>query len=277
MLEGRVDHRAVRAALAAAARRTRDLAAGITDGARPTAGLAWTLGETAAHIVVGARAFADSLAGDLDGWCPRRSATPGGAGRLRTVMASTLAAEPECDRLVLGRLIVDSVDHFLAVSARLSPDHVVATPWYGAGTSLTLRAVTSLLLGEQLVHGRDLAVTLHRPWPISSRDALLVVPAITAMMPRTVRVERTRHLDLTVAIHLRGGPAFAVRVVRGSVGLSPLAARRPDCHLWVRPVAFLLVGYGRITPLAAMAGGGAVAYGRRPWLGLRLRSLFHDP
>lgn len=227
--------------------------------------------------MVGARAFTDSVTGDLAGWRPHVPEIPGFSDRLRAVVASTLAAEPERDRLVLARLIVDAVDHFLAVSARLSPDHLLPTPWYGEDATLTLRAATSLLLGELLVHGRDLAVTLRRPWPVSSGEALLVVPAIRAMMPRAVDVERTRDLDLTVAIHLWGGPAFTVRVVRGGVELGPLGARRPDCHLRFRPVAFLLVVYGRIPPWAAVARGGAVAYGRRPWLGLRFRSLFHDP
>jgi hypothetical protein len=276
-LEVTVDHAEARAALAAAARRSRDLVAGIVGGGRPTSGLAWSLSETAAHMVVGARAFADSLTGDLAVWEAHLPATPEFADRLRAVTGSTLAAEPERDTGVLAGRLVDAVERFLGVSAGLPPDHAVATPWYGRHATLSLRTATSLLLGEQLVHGRDLAVTLRRPWPVSAREALLVVPAITAMMPRAVRAERTRDLDVTVAFHLRGGPGFAVRLVRGTARLEPLGARRPDCHLRFDPVAYVLVGYGRITPWAAVARGGAVAYGRRPWVGFRFKSFFHDP
>jgi hypothetical protein len=272
-----VDHREVRSALAAAARRTRDLLDGIGAGGRPASGLAWTLAETAAHMVVGPRALADSLRGDLARWEAHIPAIPGFADRLPAVTASTLTAVPERDPAVLGRLLVDAVDRFLAVSGGLPHDHVLATPWYGDTATLSLGAATSLLLGEQVVHGRDLATSLRRPWPIRRREALLVVPAITAMMPRVVREERTRDLDLTFAFHLRGDPGFAVRVVRGTARVEPLALRRPDCHLWFDPAVFLLVAYGRLTTWAAVARGGVVAYGRRPWLGFRFKSYFHDP
>jgi hypothetical protein len=43
------------------------------------------------------------------------------------------------------------------------------------------------------------------------------------------------------------------------------------------PVAFLLVGYGRISPWAAVVRGGGMAYGRRPWLGVRFKDLLFDP
>ncbi len=43
------------------------------------------------------------------------------------------------------------------------------------------------------------------------------------------------------------------------------------------PAAFLLVGYGRMPLVRALLRGGILAWGRRPWLGLRLMDLFFQP
>jgi hypothetical protein len=271
------DGERTRAALAAAAVRAEDLIGGIDAPGRATDRLSWTLAETAAHMVVGLRAFGDSLRGDMDGWNAHLSDLPEFHLRLAAMTASTLAAVPEREPAALARLHREAVGGFLRASEGLPADHLVATPWYGDGASLRLDAATALLLGEQLIHGRDLAVSLRRPWPISRAEALLVVPAATTMMPRAVRPEATRDLDLTFAFHLRGGTGFAMRVLHGAALREPLGQRRADCHISFDPLAFLLVGYGRMSPWAAVARGGALAYGRRPWLAFQFKQLFHNP
>lgn len=278
-MQGGIDHRQARSALGAAAARSAALIGSIDDGGRPTAGLTWSLAETAAHMVMGLRAYADSVRGDLEPW-RRYLPTAGDGGfrdRLVAVTASGLDAVPERDPATLGRLLVEAAEGFLAASEGLPPEHLVLTPWYGDGDALSLGDATALLLGEQLIHGRDLATTLRRPWPIRRGEALMVVVAAVAMMPRAVNPAVIGDVDLTFAFHIRGGRGFAVRVSRGSAASEPLGTRRADCHLWFDPVAFLLVGYGRISPLRAVARGGALASGRRPWLAFRFKNLFFDP
>jgi hypothetical protein len=267
----------VRAALADAANRATGVIASIDAPTRGTEGLTWSLAETAAHMVVGLRAYADSVRGTLDGWHPHIPATDVFAQRLARMTASSLDAVPERDPATLARLLGEAAAHYLSVTAGLPADHPVETPWYGDGATLPLDVATALLLGEQLVHGHDLATTLRRPWPITRAQARLVLPAAKAMLPRAVRADTTRELDLTYAIHVRGCEGFTVRVVRGTAAVAPLDGRRADCHLLFDPVAFLLVGYGRLSPWAAILRGKAVAYGRRPWLGTRFKTLFVNP
>jgi len=266
-----------RAALASAASRAAELIRGIDTPGRTTRGLSWTLSETAAHMVVGLRANADSLRGELDAWAPYVSDRAEFHDRLTAMTATTLDAVPEREPAVLGRLVAEAADRFLSAGQGLPDDHVVSTPWYGEGDGLRLDSTTALLLGELLIHGRDLAITVGRPWPISREEALLVAPAAVTMMPRAVRADATRDLDLTYAFHLRGGRGFAIRVVCGEAVSEPLGARRADCHISFDPLTFLLVGYGRMSPWAAAARGTALAYGRRPWLAFRFKQLFHDP
>ena len=267
----------VRSALADAANRASALIASIDAPTRGTDRLTWTLAETAAHMVVGLRGYAGSVRGTLDIWQSHIPATDVFADRLAGMTASSLEAVPERDPATLARLLSEAAADYLSVTAGLPADHPVETPWYGDGATLRLDAATALLLGEQLIHGHDLATTLRRPWPITGTQAAMVLPAAKAMLPRAVRADATRDLDLTYAIHVRGCDGFTVRVVRGTASVEPLDGRRADCHLSFDPVAFMLVGYGRISPWAAILRGQALAYGRRPWLGTRFKKLFVNP
>ena len=271
------DLEAVRGALADAANRAAVLIASIDAPTRGTDRLTWNLAETAAHMVVGLRGYASSVRGTLDVWTGHIPATDVFAERLAGMTASSLDAVPEREPATLARLLGEAADDYLSVTAGLPDDHPVETPWYGEGATLRLDEATALLLGEQLIHGHDLATTLRRPWPITGAQAAMVLPAAKAMLPRAVRADTTRDLDLTYAIHLRGCDGFTCRIVRGTATVEPLDGRRADCHLNFDPVAFMLVGYGRISPWAAILRGQAVAYGRRPWLGTRFKKLFVNP
>ena len=52
---------------------------------------------------------------------------------------------------------------------------------------------------------------------------------------------------------------------------------RPDCVITADPVAFLLVGYGRVGQSGRIWRGKLRAGGRRPWLALRFSSLLIRP
>jgi hypothetical protein len=266
----------LRAALADAAGRSSALIASIDAPTRATDRLTWNLAETAAHMVVGLRGYASSVRGTVDVWQRHIPDSAVFAERLAGMTASTLEAVPERDPATLARLLGEAATDYLSATSGLPADLPIEAPWYGDGATLPLAAATALLLGEQLIHGRDLAVSLRRPWPITRAQGRLVLPAAKAMLPRAVRPDTTRDLDLTYAIHVRGCDGFSVRILRGTAAVEPLG-RRADCHLSFDPVAFLLVGYGRISPWTAILRGQAVAYGRRPWLGTRFKTLFVNP
>ncbi|HEY2702198.1 MAG TPA: maleylpyruvate isomerase N-terminal domain-containing protein [Candidatus Dormibacteraeota bacterium] len=272
-----VDHAGARAALAELTPRTAALISGITTPARRVTGLEWTLAETAAHVVIGLRGYTDSLQGDIARWTHHIPESPGFRERLTGLTSSSLAEEPSRDPAVLGRRLVDAVDAFLEASAGRSPDQPVPTPWYAPGASLPLGAATCLLLGEQVIHGWDMARTLGRPWQVSREHALLMVGVITTMMPLAVDPEAARGVRAVYALHVRGGPGFVLRIDGGRAVIEPLGAQRIDCHLSGDPVSLAMVGYGRIGQWRAIARGGLLAWGRRPWLGLRMRGFFFNP
>lgn len=270
------DHAAARTALARVAGRTRGLFAGLAE-TEVMADSQWTVGDVGAHLLIALRGFTDAVSGDGDRWAGLSPQDGSFHDRLAAFNARTIAGEPPRDLAALGASMVQASQDFLAASEGRSPDEQVPTPWYGDGASLSVSAATCLLLAEQVVHGYDIARRVGAAWPMSRSDACLVFHAVAAMMPMVVDVEAARGVSASFDIRLRGGQRFVVRVDDGTARVEPPGPQPVDCRLWVDPVAFLLVGYGRVSQWRAIARGQLVTWGRRPWWGLRLKGLFSNP
>lgn len=264
--------------LAAAGRRTADLIGSVPDPSVAVRGSEWSVGEVGAHLAVAMQGFTETVTGDSRTVAPH--IRPGGnfAERLAGVTAGTLTVERDRDPQVLAARITQRVDAFLAATATLPRHAHLPTPLYGDGASLSVAAATAMLVGEQLIHGYDIALTLNRPWPISVPEAHLMLRGITSMMPLAANPTTTANLKASYQIRVRqNGPRFTVRVDHGTVTVEPAGSGRVDCHLSADPVTLVLVGYGRIGQWGPIATGRLRAWGRKPWLAVRFVNLFFDP
>jgi len=185
------------------AERTAALVASAPDPDLPVPRSEWTVADVAAHLVIGLRGYADAALGHGARWRPFVAEGATFPDRLRTFNQRTLAAAERLDTAAASAAIVEAVRLFLETTADRQPGFSVATPWYGDGASVSLAAATALLLGEQLVHGRDLSGALRQPWCISRSEASLVFEAARAMMPLTVNPARAA--GLTAVFEFRVG------------------------------------------------------------------------
>jgi hypothetical protein len=271
------DHAATRAALAGSAARIAALVASQTDGTRRLLRSEWTVADVAAHLVIGFRGYTDAALGRAEHWQAHIIEGAAFPDRVRAFNQRSLAEAARLDPGAGAVAIVEAARGFLEETGGLDPAAPVAMPWYGDAASVSVAAATSLLLGEQLMHGRDLARTVGRPWPITRPDALLVLEAFRAMV--SIALNPATAGDLTAAYELRVKPGarFVVRVTGGRATVEESAGQAVDCRVAADPVALLLVGYGRMTQWQAIARGQLVAWGRRPWLGSRFAGLFYAP
>ncbi|ORV17937.1 hypothetical protein AWB95_05815 [Mycobacterium celatum] len=136
--------------------------------------------------------------------------------------------------------------------------------------------MTCLLLGEQLVHGLDIARATGQPWTISRDDALLVVPAALALAPNYLRQSRTRGMHTSFELRIRGGGRYRMAVDDGTAVVSA-AGGKADCVVTADPVTFLLVGYGRVSQWSQIIHGKLLAGGRKPWLAAKFGTLLASP
>lgn len=260
-----VDLAQARSALQAAARRASALVGSLPDPQAPVPDLDWTVGQTAAHMVAAPRSFQLYNTGQAS---PEDTVdlSVGNLERIRQVGSQDLTE--------LANLLVEETDRYLQRTADLPADHRV--PFYGE-TTVSLAAQTGILLGESVVHGRDLARSAGRPWRIDPADALLVVEAITAVMPRYLNPDTARGVRVAYDIHLRGGPRFVFRVAGNAATVAHDTHDPVDCRISADPVAFLLVAYGRQPLWRPVLLGKMTAWGRRPWRAFGLKRLVVNP
>ncbi len=155
-------------------------------------------------------------------------------------------------------------------------------PWLVRGTELSLVALACEMLNDLVVHGRDVALVEEVPWPVDRRSAALVLdgflfPVLDALGRSVVDQKAAGRISARFDVRLRGGGGATLSFDHGDLSVSRAPAGSIDCHLSVDPAAFLLVSWGRASQWPAIARGQLLAWGRRPWLGLRLRSFLRNP
>lgn len=278
---------ALQTALAAEVARVATLLRSLQTQQRPAPVLGrWDLADIAMHlsqtwIAIPGLARADLA--EVEAIVPGRGAGSSVArdvGQLGAVTLSAVAADPERDLSVLAERIETRSRDYLARCAATDPD--LHQPWLLSGITVPPHVFTAHLLSETVVHGSDIARAAGRPWRIERAHAALIVRWF--LLELLLYGTPALIADPAVRAGMRGRYRFDIRG-HGSVRLvfDGRGARldadpgRPDCRMSVDPVSFLLMFFGRRGPVATAARGGLLAWGRKPWLALRLQKALPTP
>jgi hypothetical protein len=143
----------------------------------------WTVQEAGAHLLTGTTLCADIATGmqsPVSGLAP---------DTLAAENAARIADIPESDPATLARLLEDAVDRVLHVTAHRRGDEIVV--WHG-GRRIPLTHLVALCVGEQLLHGFDIAAATGRAWTIEPCHVRLVVHAYAAIDEGEFQLESLR-------------------------------------------------------------------------------------
>jgi hypothetical protein len=256
-----------------AAARTAELLRAVTDPAAPVPGLSWTVADTAAHLVGELADYRDAVAGAPVPASHPTVAEPGAGRRNATANAEQLTRVHERDLHKLADQLVPTAEEFLTAAAdRRAGERFLASN----GVAMSVPLMTSALLGEQLIHGLDIARAAKRPWAIDPGQALLVATGLMEMLADYVDHDKVAGRSLSYELRFRGGDRYRMAIANGTATVTP-AGQPVDCWISADPVAFLLVGFGRTPQWGPILRGKIVAGGRRPWRALAFADLLTAP
>ena len=175
-----------------------------------------------------------------------------------------------------------SVARFLAAMETAAVTGDVSASWMIQGSEMPLSALTCHVLNELTVHGLDVARAEGVPWPIDKGHASLILqgfvfPALHTLGRAMVVQEKAGTKRARFEVHLRGDGRACLVFDRGDLSVEATPQGKVDCKLSVDPEAFLLVAWGRISQWSAIPKGQLLASGRKPWLGLQMRSWLRNP
>jgi hypothetical protein len=265
-----------RTALAEAVTRSAGLWRELSDPAAPVPGLTWTAAETAAHVVADMAEYTEALVEQVHGGRAVVDVPVGSPARLRTAVNNRhLVQVGERHPRRLADLLQQTAASYLGAAAAVDP--AAQAPVVTAdGLVLEPAMMTCLLLGEQLIHGLDIARAADRPWHIERTDALLVIPTVLALAPHYLRSAPARGLSVSFELRMRGGGRYRMAIDDGAAVVTA-AGPKADCVITADPVAFLLIGYGRASQWPQIVRGRLRAGGRKPWLAAKFGSLLASP
>ena len=169
-----------RSALDLVAGRTATLLGSLPDLDVPMPGSEWTIRQAAVHLITGA-----ALAADIATGMPSPVA---GLDRetLATENEHRIADIPEADPGTLARLLGEAVQRLVEVTAGRSGEESVL--WHG-GRRITLAHLVCISLGEQVLHGNDMAAAAGRAWSVEPGHARLVAAGYAAVDEEEFRLE----------------------------------------------------------------------------------------
>jgi hypothetical protein len=261
-------------ALRGAVARSADLWRLIDKPDAPAPGLSWTAAETAAHVVGDLRDYTQALTRHANGYMTHANRPMESPSLLSAkVNARHLEEVPERNLHRLADLLESSAEAYLNAAAAADPSVQIATP---NGLVVGPSTMAALLLGEQLIHGLDISRTANIPWTIAAADAFLVIPGVLSVAPQYLRPGRAAGVHISFELRMRGGASYRMAVDDGTAVVTA-AGEKADCVITADPVAFLLLGYGRVSQLSAVLRGQLRPGGRKPWLAMKFGTLLSSP
>jgi uncharacterized protein (TIGR03083 family) len=237
----------------------------IPDLSAPAIGT-WSIEQTAAHILGVCGGYIDIARGDGSPFHD--------LSRIAEINAERMTA-------VTRRSPAELADQVQALRPALAaavtgPDAEV--PGH-AGVPQLRSTAAARVLGEALVHGYDVARAAGRTWVIDPAEAALTFRSFLPFLPLFVHPQTTRGVTARFDVRVRKFPeARAVFAFRnGELSVEGEPQGPVDCVLSSAPVPLILVVHRRIGLAAPILRGQMAAWGRRPWLGLKLVNYFDPP
>ena len=225
----------------------------------------WTAGDVAAHLIDVYEAAKDIAEGR---GTPFSDSTGTAANN-----ESRLAARAERDPQMLAEGFERALTEYVTSLEGIDGDPVI--PW--ADFQIPVSTAASVELAECLMHGYDIAHAEGRPWTIDPDRAVLATRGISRVTEHYVDEKEAAGFKGTFDLKLRGHSSLHFVFDDGELSVREPTDRKVDVHISADPVAFMLVGYGRISQWGPMARGKLLAYGRKPWLALRFSKLLRNP
>jgi uncharacterized protein (TIGR03083 family) len=230
----------------------------------------WTVTDVAAHVAGNLEVCTAMVRG-----VPSPAGSIDAIGALNDLVIATLG-ERDIDRLA-QHIEAHAAAYIEAISS-LDGDPLV--PWH-AHLHLPASTLAGLSLGETIVHGLDIARATDQAWPVPADWARTVIGAALPVLPHYLKPDRVAARRMRYEIRFRGAEALSAHLLiadgRLTVTDGATSGDKVDCHVSAEPWTFVRVMYGRSGLGAPLATGKIIAWGRRPWLGLRLPRYFRAP
>jgi hypothetical protein len=227
----------------------------------------WNAAEVAGHLLTVVRRFSNRDLQSRDGLCENGAEVT----RLNGDEIAELGQYSVAEALDRTWQELADLEHKLPRSTDLHQRFS-----YHGGQEVDVVGALGLLIGEFLLHGRDVARARGKQWRIGSRNAAMAIAGGLQLAPGFVSPDAPG--DLKLEVRTPESNPWVIDLVDGTL-TSRKAGRGegPDVRIYARTEPLLLNLYGRFGIAQATLHGTTVIGGRRPWRLARLPRTFFVP
>ncbi len=254
-------------AFTSSAERFTNLLRSLPDAGVPGTG-DWSAGETAAHLANAAEMYVGIANGHGS---PMKDVSPAAVAHFN---AEVLARDPQRDLGVLAGRIDAAAAKFVDAVRKRGEDYLISWP---GDSKLPVSTLLCNGAAELLLHGFDLARRSDKAWSMDQDHAATIIDGLFPVMPLALDREKVQGVTARYDVRVRGGSRVFLFFHDQALTIEEPSSAPVDCHVSADPVSYLLVGYGRVSQWGPALKGKLLAWGRKPWLALKLPSLLNTP
>ncbi|MET3963305.1 hypothetical protein ABIE44_003239 [Marmoricola sp. OAE513] len=227
----------------------------------------WAAGDVAAHLLNVVQLWTRRDLDDAAGL----ATSPEGVAALNS---TALAGVADCGVPEIIQQLWQELDDLERILPRTTDLH--RTYPFHAGQQVDAAGLLGNLIGEFLLHGRDVAISRRKTWLIGSRNAALALNLGVQAVGGYVSPDAPG--DLKLEIRTPETSNWILDLAGTDVESRAAEPReRVDVRVLCRPEPLLLNMYGRMSLNRMVLHGAFVVGGRRPWRIRRLPESFETP
>lgn len=227
----------------------------------------WNIATTAAHLVISQRMTRHILQGEKN---PYRNAKP---EIVEETNAQLLAKFEERNPAKLATMLVMETENVLKKFMTFNQNKNFRTHF----GSMDAETFLSYNLCHLLLHGSQISRTLNKPVLVTEQNAMMTLPFLKKAMLATYDKEAVKDFYATFAIHLTDLESFVITCNNEKITISEHGIGKVDCHITTDAKTFFLVATGLENQWHLLLKGKVRVWGRKPWLALKLTTLFKSP
>jgi hypothetical protein len=236
----------------------------------------WTIGDMAAHVIVTQKILTSLINGKQSPYIKNKNIFIIEAGQnisreyIANINKIFLSKYTQRNGSILAKAFIDEFQSFIKESETIKDNKVFKTH-YG---EMDISVLLSYSLTHLLIHGSTSAKTLHKPLPVTMANTGLTIPFMKAIMIKLYDKKAAKNFTGNFVLALKGSETFVLLCTPKGLCISNVLPESVDCSLQMDPLTFFLISNGYLSQWKALVLGKVFLSGKKPWLALKLPTLF---
>jgi len=236
----------------------------------------WTVGDMTAHLIISQQIISSVLTGKKNQHVAATKDFIEEANHnlsreyIAGLNKNFLSHFSQRDGSMLAELLLKETESSLKDMHKFSDTHMVNTHFGRFNLIMLLR----YCLTHYLIHSSTIAKTLKQQLPITNENTSLIIPFIKIAMVRLYDKKAAKNFNGNFVFAIKEVQTFSLFCKPNGVTVSDSLPLSLDCSLSMDALTFFLVSNGYLSQWRALMFGTISLGGKKPWLALKLSTLF---